>query len=402
MPFIYDPRLSGSGYRDTATGRIISRANVGEQVDVMISVSSDVTLSLSEMVDSGGISAQSWKDAMRQEIKDNYITQYMVGRGGRENMTQADWGSIGGMISDQYRYLDGFYSQVAGGQLSQAQIYARSRMYLNSSREAYERAQGRAAGARGFTEHGWFNSPVADTCDDCKTLQAQGWIPIDKPFISPSTGAETLPGMGDTICLTNCHCHVDYGGKRLVPEFMTFDTMSEAQAYLDSLRGPIDAAFVDFPADAYGGGGGPEVQALSSYVGDGYVSINNSLRRSNDPDALAGVNREIGALDDLFGRSEAILPDSITVWRSFGPKFFDDKPVGTIFTDNAYTSTSINPDFERYGWAVAEVEVPAGIRAVSGQAVSYKRSEMEVLLERGLSFEVVENNDIDITVRVLQ
>ena len=210
MPFTYDPRLSGSGYRDTATGRIISRANVGEQIDVMISVSSDVTLPLSEMVDSGRISASSWKDAMRQEIKDNYIDQYLVGIGGRGQMGQADWGSVGGMIADQYRYLDGFYDQVASGELSQGQIYARSRMYLNSSREAYERAQGRAALTRGFTEHGWFNSPIAETCDDCKTLQAQGWTPIDQAFISPSTGKEALPGSGATICITNCHCHVEY------------------------------------------------------------------------------------------------------------------------------------------------------------------------------------------------
>ena len=210
MPFIYDPRLKGSGYRDTVTGQAISRANVGEQVDVMISVSGDVTLPLSEMVDSGGISAQSWKDAMRQEIKDNYIDQYLVGIGGRDQMTQEDWGSVGGMIADQYRYLDGFYDQVASGELSQGQIYARSRMYLNSSREAYERAQGRAALTRGFTQHGWFNSPVADTCDDCKTLQAQGWIPIDQAFVSPSTGEEALPGSGATICLTNCSCHTQY------------------------------------------------------------------------------------------------------------------------------------------------------------------------------------------------
>ena len=214
MPFTYDPNLRGSGYRDTATGRAISNASVTAQIDVMISASSDVTLTLSEMVDSGGISAGSWNDAMRQEIKDNYIDQYLVGIGGRENMNQEHWGSVGGMIADQYRYLDKFYAQVAAGDLSLGQINARARMYMNSSREAYERAHGRAALNRGFTEQMWINSASAATCDDCKTLQGLGWISIDQAFVSPSTGAETLPGMGDTICLTNCQCFVDYKGKR--------------------------------------------------------------------------------------------------------------------------------------------------------------------------------------------
>ena len=209
MPFTYDPRLKGSGYRDTTTGRVISRVNVGEQVDVMISNSSDVTLTLSEMVDTGGISSQAWYDAMRQEIKDNYIDQYLVGIGGREQMTPADWGSVGGMVADQYRYLNDFHDQVSAGDLSQAQINARSRMYINSSREAYERAQARAPG-RGYTEHQWVNSPIADTCEDCVALQGSGWISVDEAFISPSTGEDAVPGSGATICLTNCHCNIQY------------------------------------------------------------------------------------------------------------------------------------------------------------------------------------------------
>jgi len=210
MPFTYDPNLKGSGYRDTATGRALSRASVGEQIDVMISASSDVTLTLSEMVDTGQITASSWNDAMRQEIKDNYIDQYLVGIGGLDQMNQEHWGSVGGMIADQYRYLDKFYDQVAAGDLSQGQINARSRMYINSSREAYERAQGRAALDRGFTQHMWVNSPAAATCDDCLTLQGQGWIPTSEAFVSPSTGEEALPGSGATICITNCHCHIEY------------------------------------------------------------------------------------------------------------------------------------------------------------------------------------------------
>ena len=128
MPFIYDPRLHGSGYRDNVTGKIISYQEVRTQLERMLRASSDATGALSDLVSDKIIDAAAWREAMRQEIKDNYITQYLLGIGGREMMTAEDWGSVGGMIADQYRYLEGFYAEVAAGKLSrELLIYMRER-----------------------------------------------------------------------------------------------------------------------------------------------------------------------------------------------------------------------------------------------------------------------------------
>lgn len=211
MPFIYDPRIRGSGYRDAVTGRIISRHEVLEQVEVMISRSDDVVTALTQMLGNRTISLDTWHQVMRQEIKDNYITQYLAGRGGRGKMTPTDWGSIGGMVAEQYKYLSAFRDEIASGDLSLGQIRVRASMYLNSSREAFERAQQRAVlEAEIYKEHAWVMAEAADHCDDCVDLARLGWQPIDEPFISPSTGVETVPGAGDTICLTNCKCHLEY------------------------------------------------------------------------------------------------------------------------------------------------------------------------------------------------
>jgi len=209
MPFIYDPRLKGSGYRDTETGRLISHRQVLEQVEVMISKSDDVSTALAQMVADKTISPDTWYQIMRQEIKDNYITQYLAGRGGRQQMTQSDWGSIGGMVREQYKYLENFRDEVASGKLKAGQIRLRASMYLNSSREAYERALERTAPEREYKEHRWVLG-LAEHCPDCEALAQLGWIPIDEPFVSPSTGEDTVPGAGDTICLTNCKCHLEY------------------------------------------------------------------------------------------------------------------------------------------------------------------------------------------------
>lgn len=209
MPFIYDPRLHGSGYRDTVTGKIISYQEVRTQLERMLRASSDATGALSDLVSDKIIDAAAWREAMRQEIKDNYITQYLLGIGGREMMTAEDWGSVGGMIADQYRYLEGFYAEVASGKLSRGQIDARSRMYINSSREAYERALARASARRGKRQQRWMLSP-AEHCEDCVALAGEGWKPVTEPFVSPSTGQIAIPGNGATQCLTNCKCHVEY------------------------------------------------------------------------------------------------------------------------------------------------------------------------------------------------
>jgi hypothetical protein len=114
-------------------------------------------------------------------------------------MTYADWGSIGGMLAEQYGHLDNFAAVL--GDLSEAQIMARSKMYINSGREAYERAHARVAAGLGFDEEIWVIDPFADNCDDCLALAEEGWQPIDHfPF----------PGAGWTVCLTNCKCHKEY------------------------------------------------------------------------------------------------------------------------------------------------------------------------------------------------
>ena len=111
----------------------------------------------------------TWYAQKYEQVKREVITMYMEGRGGREVMTSVDWGSCGGIIADQLRFLKPFAQQVEEGKLSEAQIAARSAMYINSAREAYYRGKARALG-----------------------------VPLDK--------LPAMPAGGSTKCLTNCRC----------------------------------------------------------------------------------------------------------------------------------------------------------------------------------------------------
>jgi len=123
---------------------------------------------LAGSVASGSLSTPQWVTGMREEIKRSYISQYLLGKGGVQNMTQADWGRLGGLLQNQYRYLDGFAQDINAGTMSEAQIKQRAELYINSSRQAYER--GRVAS-------------------------------LEMPALP------AYPGDGSTQCVTNCQCH---------------------------------------------------------------------------------------------------------------------------------------------------------------------------------------------------
>jgi len=106
-------------YRDLTTGRFASEPEVMEWVATSIRGSSVVTDTLTQQLAQRQLRLGAWQRLMRQEIKDEYIRQYLLGRGGLEQMTQVDWGSIGGMLKEQYGWLDKFVAEIEMGRLSE-------------------------------------------------------------------------------------------------------------------------------------------------------------------------------------------------------------------------------------------------------------------------------------------
>lgn len=196
---------SANRYRDKATGRFLAWNTVYSLVEQSLVASSNVANTLAEYVSAGSISVDDWLRLMREEIKGEYIRQYLASVGGRQMMTKADWGSVGGMIADQYRYLNDFAKEIAAGNLTEGQIKMRANMYINSAREAFERAKARVAVSAGYDLVFWDVDTLVENCSGCVAFNQMGWVKIaDNPY----KGA--FPGSGDTVCLTNCHCTLRY------------------------------------------------------------------------------------------------------------------------------------------------------------------------------------------------
>ena len=156
-------------YRDNATGRFIGAFEMNLRRNEFIDQQHSVLIGHTQSYADGNISIDQFRDLAKTTIKDTIIDMYAMGAGGRNSMSPADWGRVGAIVKDQYKYLRGMFDQLARGELSVAQLNARFKMYLNSANEALWRG-----------------------------------ITSNYPFTLPA-----YPGDGGTECLVNCRCEWD-------------------------------------------------------------------------------------------------------------------------------------------------------------------------------------------------
>ena len=197
MAYTWNP--TQARYRDTATGKFISADTVVATSRASIAATGDIAGGLAAQYKSSELAAKEFKTIMRQEIKGEYIRQYVLARGGLEQMTPKDWGVLGSQIKPQYAYLSDFVTALPD--LSEAAIAARAKMYINSANQAAGKGAEAAVKASGeFTEERWVLDG-GEHCSDCEGYAAQGWVAL---------GELPTPGDGSTQCKSNCLCHKIY------------------------------------------------------------------------------------------------------------------------------------------------------------------------------------------------
>ena len=197
-------------YRDLATGRFLSNTDViGIVNDIVDKTTDNPVTTINTMLADGRLNVANWKTGFARQIKNAYIQQAELAAGGRAGMTPQMWGSVGGSVREQYRYLDKFAKQIEGKQLSPVQIEARTKMYINSSRESYWRIKDMKAQGAGMTEERWIDEGDSDVCGPCSDAGAMGWQPIGT-FAQPGSGRVMNRPRTNCQGLTNCRCRKEY------------------------------------------------------------------------------------------------------------------------------------------------------------------------------------------------
>lgn len=154
---------------------------------------------LSDQLINGQITVREWQDAFAIELRRMHMESFAAGRGGWDRITTADRRVIEARLRDEYLFLRQFASEIANGNLSQAQINARMRLYIEHVKASYWQGDMAAKNAAGATQMRRVLTP-AEHCAACSDYASQGWVRI---------GSLPVPGDGSP-CGANCKCIVEF------------------------------------------------------------------------------------------------------------------------------------------------------------------------------------------------
>jgi hypothetical protein len=178
---------------NTSNGRFVAEQTVTDEMRVHQTAPHNVLDNLTTQLYRGQITLEQWQIGVAYELKDAHLAQAMYAVGGKNNMTQANYGRVGGTLADEYRYLANFANDIASGNVSEAQALARIKQYGNATQASYWREYRNAT-----KELIHWNLNPAEHCGDCLTLA--GGSPYKPNELSQ------VPGDGATQCRGNCRC----------------------------------------------------------------------------------------------------------------------------------------------------------------------------------------------------
>lgn len=186
-------------YRDISTGKFVKATEVRAAVDQVILGAKASIQDLALSLQAGKLTLAEWQVQTAQALKTLHVASAVAANGGFANMSQADYGFTGNLIKQQYQFLQQFANDIASGkQKLDGTLLNRVNLYVEAARGTFEDMARRVAKIGGLTEERRILGP-ADHCSDCTTDANKSWQPIG-----------TLPRIGDSICLSNCHCTFDF------------------------------------------------------------------------------------------------------------------------------------------------------------------------------------------------
>lgn len=206
--FVYN--ASVGRYRDVATGRFISEQVVIDTMQARIDDGFErMDNFLSAMLaEDSDVSLADWQRAMAIELRNMHYQMTLIGAGGIQNVTQADYGRLGQTLRAEYGYLQNFANEIADGNLSEGQIRVRMQMYADKIWNSFWVAKTTHMKDDAKATHESRElDPNAEHCttdngkEGCIELAAKGIQPI---------GTLPNPADGSTPCLSRDKCRKVY------------------------------------------------------------------------------------------------------------------------------------------------------------------------------------------------
>lgn len=193
----YDP-ISGR-YRGK-DGRFLGKAAVEALVDGRIKKLNSQLQDFTRRLVNGDITIDQWQGSVREALKPAHIQAAMVGVGGKQSLSQSDYGRIGQRLRSEYAYLQNFASDLLGERVSGPMALARIGLYAESVRGSYWEGTTIRREKEGYSLMRRILDAQAMHCQDCLGYAARGTVPL---------GALPMPGQR-CACRSRCKCRVEY------------------------------------------------------------------------------------------------------------------------------------------------------------------------------------------------
>lgn len=197
-----------NGHYYNADGEIISELDIQEISNELLELYQRKIDDASRLFSADNITRREYRKRLRRLYSDLGTTQYMLGRGGRNQMVLRDWVSVAKFKASQVKYLNRFMRDIK--KLSPAQILHRGKLYMKSASHMYVRGQALSKITEGHTECRWILDDSADNCSRCPYYARLGWQKIRPWPFKSNGGANVYPGSGHTPCGVYCHCYLEY------------------------------------------------------------------------------------------------------------------------------------------------------------------------------------------------
>jgi hypothetical protein len=185
------------------SGRFVASSTIRGWIDKTLDNHTRAVATLTEQFRDRTLTLGEWERAMRGELKAIHIYSGMAARGGRSQLTQADYGRIGQRLREQYQFLTRLADEIQTGRTQvDGRITSRARLFAQMGRATFHAVERQEMLARGWDleENVLAN---AEHCSGCLAETARGRVPI---------GA--LVPIGQRPCLSNDRCRIRYSNSR--------------------------------------------------------------------------------------------------------------------------------------------------------------------------------------------
>lgn len=196
--YTYDPRTRR--YRSLATGRLVSRNAIMDQLGRAVMEGRDTASRLVTAFHEGKLSASAWQEQMRTALRRMHSQHAALAVGGWDRMTPRDWGRIGAALRADYARIQRLAESVQSGEVTLAQALQRVDGYVGNARAQYYRAE-RDRLRPSSVDNSIISRRIlgaSEHCPDCLDYYARGWQPV---------GSLPVP-TENSQCGTYCQCDV--------------------------------------------------------------------------------------------------------------------------------------------------------------------------------------------------